>query len=149
MCASSHHLARSPALSVLDVTASQGTCACACTCKLRSRRAAEIDELSCCTPSMRQAGSAEEPMRLLSPHACRCTYWEAGKGSGGGAGSATRACLVDRAAQSTIAVHDHVPYRCLVLCVSVALERGWHGRNVHGDGIPVRPSCLYININYM
>ena len=26
--------------------------------------------------------------------------------------SATRACIMDRAAQSTIAVHDHVPYRC-------------------------------------
>ena len=48
-------------------------------------------------------------------------------------------------------VPRRVPWQCMtacrigvVLCVSVALERGWRGRNVHGDGIPVRPSCLYI-----
>ena len=66
--------------------------------KLRSLRAAEIDELSCCAPSMRQAGSAEEPMRLLSPHACRRTCWEAGDGCVRNACSATRACVIDRAA---------------------------------------------------
>ena len=32
----------------------------------------------------------------------------------------------------------------VVRCVSVALERGWRVRNVHGGGVPVRPSCLYI-----
>ena len=32
----------------------------------------------------------------------------------------------------------------VVLCVCEGLERGWRGRNVHGGGVPVRPSCLYI-----
>jgi hypothetical protein len=32
----------------------------------------------------------------------------------------------------------------VVLCVWEGLERGWRGRNVHGGGVPVRPSCLYI-----
>ena len=51
-------------------------------------------------------------MQLVSPRACRRIGWEAGDGHGQAVCSATRACLMDRAAQGTIAVLDHVPYQC-------------------------------------
>ena len=59
-CASALNLPSPPALSVLDVPASQASSGV----YDYDLRAAEIDELSCCAPSMRQAGSAEEPMRF-------------------------------------------------------------------------------------
>ena len=76
-------------------------------------------------------GVGQVPMRLLSPHASRRTCWEAGDGYARGACSATRACLIDRAALSTIAVHDHMPYRCRSVCVCgsgawlARSERSW------------------------
>ena len=102
--ASARHLPRLPALSVPDVTASHGAG------ELRSRRATEIYVLTAYAPSGRQACSAEVLVRLMSPRACRCTSLEAPDGYGQAACSAARACLVDRAAQSTLAVHDRVPY---------------------------------------
>ena len=94
---------------------------------------------------MRQVGSAEEPMRILSPHACRCTCWEGGEGYTFEAHAVLRVHVRDRSCRtdSTIAVHDHVPYRGVVLCVSVALERGWRGWNAHGGYVPVHSNCVY------
>jgi hypothetical protein len=124
--------------------------------KLRSLRAAEIDELSYCAPSMRQAGSAEEPMRLLSPHACRCTCWEAGDGYVRSACSAScyacmcdRSCRIDRA-RLRVHDHDHVLYRCRSLCVCVTLERGWRGRNAHGRAMSrcILAVCLAVYTSY-
>ena len=99
--------------------------------ELRSRRATEIYVLTAYAPSGRQACSAEELVRLVSPRACRCTSLEAGDGYGQAACSAARACLVDGAAQSTLAVHDRVPYRCRSVCVCgsgawlARSERSW------------------------
>ena len=112
--------------------------------ELRSRRATEIYVLTSYAPSGRQACSAEVLVRLMSPRACRCTSLEAGDGY------TAKPLAVLRAHVWSI-VPRRVPWQCMtacrigvVLCVSVALERGWRGRNVHGDGILVRPSCLYI-----
>ena len=108
-CACAPHMPRPPALSVPGVPASQEGSGVdvrpRCSCSAAARRA------------RRQAGSAQELVRLLSPPACRRTCWEAGNGCASGACSAARTCLLVRAAQSTFAVHDHVPYRCRLVCV--------------------------------
>ena len=103
--------------------------------ELRSRRATEIYVLTAYgyAPSGRQACSAEVLVRLMSPRACRCTSLEAGDGYGQAACSAARACLVDRAAQSTLAVYDRVPYRCRSVCVCGS--GAWLARSERAQGL--------------
>ena len=134
-CVSSPHLPRSPALSVLVVPASQAS----------SR--VDVRPRSRCSAAARRAGarrgSAEEPVRLLSPRACRCI--------------AGRPAMDTAWPLAVLRVHvlwivlRRARLQCMTMCrigvvrVCVCgLERGWCGRNVHRVGIPVRPSCLYI-----
>ena len=56
-------------------------------------------------------------MRLVSPRACRRMGWEVSNGHGQAVCSAMRVCLMDRAAQSTTAVHACVPYQCRLVYV--------------------------------
>jgi hypothetical protein len=108
-CACTPHMPGPPALSVSGVTASQ-ECS-----------GVDVRPRSSCSAAARRArlkaGSAQELERLLSLPACRRTCRQAGNGCVSGACSAARMCLLVRAAHSTFAVHDHVPYRCRLVCV--------------------------------
>ena len=87
-------------------------------------------------------------VRLVSPRACRRIGWEAGDGHGQAVCSATRACLMDRAAQGTIAVHDYVPCRCRLVCVCDSGAR--LARSGRARGRCPGASWLYIHhIKYM
>ena len=116
--------------------------------ELRSRCTTEIYVLTAYAPSGRQACSAEELVRLVSPRASGCIGWEAGDGHGQAVCSATRACLMDRAAQGTIAVHDYVPCRCRLVCVCDSGAR--LARSGRARGRCPGASELYIrHISYM
>ena len=113
----------------------------------RSRRATEIYVLITCSLPTRRAGARHAPQKSLCD-SCRRAHVAA---QAWRPATDTAKPLAVLRAHVWSMVPRRVPWQCMtacrigvVLCVSVALERGWRGRNVHGDGIPVRPSCLYI-----
>ena len=134
-CASSPFLPRSPALSVPGVPASQAS------------SGVDVRPRSTCSAAARRAG-ARRARQKSQCDLCRRSH------------AATHARRpATHTLDAPIVLHTHVcwivPHKAhlqcmtmcriaVVLCVCVALECCWRGRNVHGGGIPVRPSCLYI-----
>ena len=134
-CVSSSNLPRSPALSVPGVPASQAS------------SGVDVRPRSTCSLPTRRAGARHAPQKSLCD-SCRRAHVAA---QAWRPATDTAKPLAVLRAHVWSMVPRRVPWQCMtacrigvVLCVSVALERGWRGRNVHGDGIPVRPSCLYI-----
>ena len=129
------HPPRSPALSVPGVTASQAS------------SGVDVRPRSTCSLLTRRAGARHAPQKSLCDS---CRHAHVAAQAWRPATDVFRALAVLHACVCSFVPHT-AHLQCMtmcrigvVLCVCEGLERGWRGRNVHGGGFPVRPSCLYI-----